>query len=285
MAISELGSFLRARRAMLNPADFGRSDSSRRRVSGLRRTEVAELAQISVEYYTELEQGRGRRPSDQVVAALARALRLDRDERDYLFGLAGIVAPPVYGPAAYVEAALLALLDLLSGVPAQLFTDLYELVAQNDLAAALLAEPLSGNGAATSQVCRWFLDPNAARTRYPQATRDSMSRSYVADLRATSGRHPGDRRVDDLIARLRRGSAEFAELWDAAAVHVHRSGPHQVLHPAIGLLDLECTGMLSADGRHRLVWYVPRPGTEAAQQLQLLTVVGSTRLSPPDHLF
>jgi len=278
MAISELGSFLRARRAMLNPADFGRSESSRRRVPGLRRTEVAELAQISVEYYTELEQGRGRRPSDQVVAALARALRLDRDERDYLFGLAGIVAPPVYGPAAHVEAALLALLDLLSGVPAQLFTDLYELVAQNDLAAALLAEPLSGTGAA-SQVGRWFLDPDAARTRYPQATRDSMSRSYVADLRATSGRHPGDRRVDDLIAQLRRGSAEFAALWGAAAVHVHRSGPHQVLHPEVGLVDLECTGMLSTDGRHRLVWYAPSPGTEAAQQLQLLTVVGSTGLT------
>jgi transcriptional regulator with XRE-family HTH domain len=92
------GSFLKARRALLSPLDVGRAGSSRRRVPGLRRSEVAELAQISVEYYIELEQGRGRRPSDQVVASLARALRLGRDERDYLFGLAGVATPPVYGP-------------------------------------------------------------------------------------------------------------------------------------------------------------------------------------------
>jgi transcriptional regulator with XRE-family HTH domain len=280
MATSELGSFLRARRAVLSPADFGRPDSSRRRVPGLRRSEVAELAQISVEYYTELEQGRGRSPSGQVVAALARALRLDRDERDYLFALAGIAAPPAYGPVAHVDAALLSLLDLLSGVPAQLFTDLYELVAQTDLAEALLGEPLSGNGGDDSHVCRWFLDPATTRTRYPPDTRAGMSRSYVADLRATSGRHPGDRRVDDFIGRLRHRSTEFASLWEEAAVRVRRSGPHQVRHPEIGLIDLECTGMLSADGRHRLVWYSPRPGTGAARQLELLAVVGSTRMGP-----
>jgi transcriptional regulator with XRE-family HTH domain len=280
MATSELGSFLRARRAMLSPADFGRLDSTRRRVPGLRRTEVAELAQISVEYYTELEQGRGRSPSDQVVAALARALRLDRDERDYLFGLAGIAAPPAYGPSAHVSAALLSLLDLLTAVPAQLFTDLYELVAQNDLAESLLGEPLSRNGSDDSHVCRWFLQPASTRTRYPPDTQAGMARSYVADLRATSGRRPGDRRVDDFIGRLRTRSGEFAALWDSAAVQVRRSGPHQVLHPEIGLIDLECTGMFSDDGRHRLVWYSPRAGTEAARQLELLSVVGSTRMHP-----
>ncbi len=283
MATSELGSFLRARRAMLSPADFGRPDSSRRRVPGLRRNEVAELAQISVEYYIELEQGRGRSPSDQVVASLARALRLDRDERDYLFGLAGIVAPPAYGPSAHVDAALLDLLDKLTGVSAQLFTDLYELVAQNDLATALLDEPLARNGLEDSQVWHWFLDPAHSRTRYPVETQASMSQSYVADLRATSGRHPGDRRVDDFIKRLRNRSGEFTALWDSAAVRVRRSGPHQVLHPALGLIDLECAGMLSTDGRHRLVWYSPRAGTEDAQQLQLLTVVGTARLTSPDQ--
>jgi transcriptional regulator with XRE-family HTH domain len=163
MAATELGSFLRARRAMLSPLDVGRSDSSRRRVPGLRRGEVAELAQISVEYYIELEQGRGRSPSDQVVAALARALRLDRDERDYLFGLAGVTVPPTHGPTAHVDAAMLDLLDKLPDVPAQLFTDLYELVAQNSLATALLDEPISVSGLDDSQVCRWFLDPMSTR--------------------------------------------------------------------------------------------------------------------------
>jgi transcriptional regulator with XRE-family HTH domain len=279
MASNELGSFLKARRALLSPLDVGRPDSSRRRVPGLRRSEVAELAQISVEYYVDLEQGRGRRPSDQVVAALARALRLGRDERDYLFGLAGVAAPPDYGPTAHVEAAMLDLLGKLTDVPAQLFTDLYELVAQNDLATALLAEPLSVSEPQESQVCRWFLDPAASRTRYPPDTQAGMSRSYVADLRATSGRHPGDSRIVQFVERLRTGSAEFAALWDSAAVQVRRSGPHQVLHPSLGLIDLQCTGMLSEDGRHRLVWYTPRVGGQAAQQLQLLTAVGATQFT------
>jgi transcriptional regulator with XRE-family HTH domain len=268
---------------MLRPADLGRPDSSRRRVPGLRRGEVAELAQLSVEYYTELEQGRGHRPSSQAVAALARALRLDRDERDYLFALAGIAAPPGSGPAAHVDAAMVDLLDKLAGVPAQLYTDLYELVMQNELAAALHDEPLSGSGG--SKVVHWFLEPATTRIRYSPATQDSISRSYVADLRATSGRQAGDRRVEDFIRRLRSRSAEFTALWDEATVQVRRSGSHQVLHPTLGLIELECSAMLSADGRHRLVWYSPRAGTEAVQQLQLLTVVGSTRLDPPDGSF
>jgi len=276
---NELGLFLKARRALLSPLDVGRSDSTRRRVPGLRRNEVAELAQISVEYYVDLEQGRGRRPSDQVVAALARALRLDRDERDYLFGLAGVATPPAYGPTAHVEAAMLDLLDKLGDVPAQLFTDLYELVAQNELATALLAEPISVSGPQDSQVCRWFLDPAGSRTRCPPDSQAGMSRFYVADLRATSGRQPGDGRVVEFVERLRAGSAEFAALWDSAVVQVRRSGPHQVLHPSLGLIDLQCTGMLSEDGRHRLVWYTPYVGGRAAQQLRLLSAVGATRFA------
>lgn len=276
MASNELGSFLRARRALLSPLDVGRHGEPHRRVPGLRRNEVAELAQISVEYYIDLEQGRGRRPSDQVVAALARALRLDRDERDYLFGLAGVATPPTHGPAAHVDAAMLDLLGKLTGAPAQLFTDLYELVAQNDLATALLAEPLAVSGPQDSQVRRWFLEPDVARSRYEPDTRAGMSRSYVADLRATSGRRPADARVTRFIDSMRAESAEFADLWDSAAVQVRRSGPHQVVHPSLGLIDLQCTGMLSEDGRHRLVWYTPRVGGRAAEQLELLTVVGMT---------
>ncbi|MEV6605776.1 helix-turn-helix transcriptional regulator [Kutzneria sp. NPDC051319] len=278
MADSELGVFLRARRATVSPVDIGRPESSRRRVPGLRRGEVAELAQISVEYYIELEQGRGRRPSEQVVAALSRALRLDRDERDYLFGLAGVAAPPDHGPNAHVDAAMLDLLGKLTDVPAQLFTDLYELVAQNDLAVALLGEPLSAGGPDDSQVCRWFLEP-AARARYPVDTQHGVSIAYVADLRATSGRHPEDRRVTQFVERLRRRSNEFVSLWDAHEVRVRRSGGHRVLHPALGLIGLDCTGLLSEDGLHRLVWYSPRVGSEAALQLKLLSVVGTTEFA------
>jgi transcriptional regulator with XRE-family HTH domain len=282
MASGELGSFLTARRAMLSPRDIGRADVTRRRVPGLRRSEVAELARISVEYYVELEQGRGRRPSDQVVAALARALRLDRDERDYLFGLAGVAAPPGYGPSAHVAAAMLDLLAKLADVPAQLFTDLYELVAQNELATALLGDVRPASGPDDSLAALWFLDPAAARRSYPPDSQPGISRSYVADLRATSGRRPGDQRVAQFVGRLRARSTEFAALWDAASVEVRRSGRHEVIHPTLGTIDLDCTGLLSEDGRHRLVWYSPRVGGQAAQQLELLTVVGTTRFSPAE---
>jgi hypothetical protein len=101
-----------------------------------------------------------------------------------------------------------------------------------------------------------------------------MTGSFVADLRATSGRHPGDRRVGDFIESLRARSDEFAVLWAAGAVQVRRNGPHQVIHPALGLVDLDCVGTLSEDGRHRLAWYPPRPGTAAVEQLQFLAVIG-----------
>src|SRR5262249_53984229 len=163
---------------------------------------------------------------------------------DYLFRLAGIPTPPDHGPNAHVQAAMLDLLGKLTDVPAQLFTDLFELVAQNPLAFALLGDPLATGAPDDSHVCRWFLDP-ADRTRYPVDSQAGVSRSYVADLRATSGRHPHDGRVTGFIERLHARSTEFAELWDAAAVRVRRSGGHRVLHPELGLLELECTGMLS----------------------------------------
>ncbi|REH39210.1 hypothetical protein BCF44_11365 [Kutzneria buriramensis] len=168
---------------------------------------------------------------------------------------------------------MLDLLGKLGDVPAQLFTDLFELVAQNDLAVALLDEPLSGGGPDDSQVCRWSLDP-AARARYPVDAQPGVSRFYVADLRAASGRY---QRVTRFISRLRSRSIEFSDLWDSAAVRVRRSGEHQVLHPSVGLIELECTGMLSEDGRHRRVWYSPRVGGETAQRLQLLGEDGRHR--------
>jgi hypothetical protein len=106
-----------------------------------------------------------------------------------------------------------------------------------------------------------------------------MSLAYVADLRATSGRRPEDRRVTRFVERLRRRSTEFASLWDAGEVRVRRSGGHRVLHPALGPIGLGCTGMLSEDGLHRLVWYSPRVGSAAAQQLKLLSVVGTAEFA------
>ena len=283
MTDSELGAFLRGRRAALSPLDIGRSAGGRRRVPGLRRTEVAERAGISVEYYTELEQGKGRRPSDQVLAALSRTLRLNRDERDYLFGLAGAPIPAAPGPTAHVDAALVDLLDKLTA-PAQLYTDLYELIAQNDLATALLGEPAPGHGIEASDLFRWFADPADARRHIPIEDHVDVSSSYVADLRATWGRRPSDARIHSFVDRLRAASPEFGELWKAGGVSVRRTGRHRVIHESVGLVDLDCTALLSEDGTQRLVWYSPRVGGAAAEQLQLLGVVGGTRFAAPADL-
>lgn len=273
MADTDLGSFLKTRRALISPLDIGRPNSNRRRVTGLRRTEVAELAGISVEYYIELEQGRGKRPSEQVLAALSRALRLDRDEQNYLFGLVGGSLPPASGPTSHVDAALLDLLDKLDGTPAQLFTDLYELIAQNSLAGALLGTPEPRSGPQASVAYQWFMDPEARR-RTPAENWAAVSTSYVSDLRSTSGRRPSDRRTNAFIRQLQDDSDEFSTLWSTGSVAVRRSGRHQVIHPVVGVVDLDCMALLSDDGSQRLVWYSPHAGSSAAEQLQLLGVVG-----------
>jgi transcriptional regulator with XRE-family HTH domain len=166
MTATEFGAFLASRRARIQPSDVGLPTGPRRRVPGLRRDEVATLAGASVDYYTELEQGRGAHPSAQMLAALARALRLSTDERDHLFHLAGQPAPPAGGGAGHAQPAMLALLDRLPTTPARIITDLDETLAQNRMAAALLGEPHPGTGPAASFVYRWFTDPGA-RDIYP----------------------------------------------------------------------------------------------------------------------
>jgi hypothetical protein len=214
-----------------------------------------------------------------VVAALSRTLRLSRDERDYLFGLAGAVPPAGSGPTAHVDAALLDLLDKLTATPAQLYTDLYELISQNEMASALLGEPAPRRGIESSDLFRWFAEADTARQCIPLEDHADVSAWYVADLRATTGRRPGDARVHAFVERLRATSEEFAHLWRAGDVSVRRTGRHRVVHEALGLVDLDCTALLSEDGTQRLVWYSPRVGGTAAEQLQLLGVVGGTRFA------
>ena len=181
MDVDELGAFLKSRRARITPAEVGLPAGSRRRVPGLRRDEVAHLAGASVDYYIELERGRGAQPSARMLAALARALRLDADERDHLFRLAGRPAPAAGGTAAHVPPAMLELLDRLGDTPARIITDLHETVVQNRLAEALLGPPGPG-----SFVARWFTDPDA-RTIYPEEDHPHHSRVLVSDLRAAVG--------------------------------------------------------------------------------------------------
>ncbi|PZG05153.1 helix-turn-helix transcriptional regulator [Nonomuraea aridisoli] len=272
---SELAAYLRSRRDRIRPAEVGLPTGPRRRVPGLRREEVAQLAGLSADYYTELERGRGAQPSAQVLAALARALRLDGDERDHLFHLADRPVPPAaHGSTAHVQPALLSLLDRLSTTPAQVMTDLHVILAQNPLATALVGHVSTTRGQGAGFVHRWFTDPDA-RALYPEEDHEHHSRVFVADLRAVAARRGRDPEVTRMIAALRRRSEEFATLWETRDVALRRADHKRIVHPALGVIELDCHNLFSEDGRQRLLWFTAPPGSKGAAQLELLSVIGT----------
>jgi transcriptional regulator with XRE-family HTH domain len=276
--LSELAAFLKSRRARIRPADVGLPTGPRRRVPGLRREEVSQLAGLSVDYYTELERGSNVQPSAQTLAALARALRLNGDERDHLFHLADRPLPrAAHGPAAHVQPALLGLLDRLTTTPAQIITDLHETLVQNEPAAALVGRPPAVRGPAASFVYRWFTDP-ASRALYPAADHPHHSRAFVADLQAVAARRGRDSEVAKMVSVLRRRSEEFAGLWDTRDVALRRSDHKRIVHPSLGVIELDCYCLFSEDGRQRLLWFTAPPGSQGAAQLELLLVIGTQDL-------
>ncbi|GHJ92141.1 DNA-binding protein [Streptomyces sp. NE5-10] len=270
----ELADFLRRRRERVTPKDVGLPAGPRRRTPGLRREEVAQLAGMSADYYIRLEQARGPQPSPPMLAALARALRLDADERDHLHLLAGHRPPAGAVAGDHVAPGLLHLLDQLPTTPAQVLSDLGDVLAQNAPARALLGGVCTVSEHGRNVVWRWFADP-AARTAYPAEEHAYYSRLHVADLRAAHGRRGGDPASTRLVQRLRAASEEFAGLWAEHEVAVRRHSRMRVQHPLIGPVDLDCQVLLAPEGEQRLVFLTPPPGTDTADRLALLTVVGT----------
>ncbi|MEU4894908.1 helix-turn-helix transcriptional regulator [Streptomyces sp. NPDC044780] len=280
---SAFAAFLKSRRDRIRPADVGLPTGPRRRVPGLRREEVSQLAGLSADYYTELERGRGAQPSAQVLTSLARALRLNGDERDHLFHLADRPVPPAtHGPAAQVQPALLGLLDRLTTTPAQIITDLHQILVQNELAVALIGRPVAVRGPEASFVHRWFTDPDA-RALYPPEDHPHHSRVFVADLQAVAARRGRDSEVQRMVASLRRRSEEFAALWDTHDVALRRTDHKRIVHPALGVIELDCHSLFSEDGRQRLLWFSAPPGTEGAAQLELLSVIGTQDMTADEN--
>ncbi|WP_033037774.1 helix-turn-helix transcriptional regulator [Streptomyces monomycini] len=278
---TELGAFLRSRRARIRPADVGLPHGPRRRVPGLRRDEVAQLAGASVDYYNELERGAGSQPSEQMIAALARALRLTADERDYLYRLADRPVPAQGGPASHVHPGMLDLLTRLTTTPAQIITDLHVTLVQNPPAVALLGDHSGLRGARASFVHRWFTEPDARRL-YPEADHPGQSRAFVADLRAAAARRDArDTEARSMISSLLAASPEFAALWADHDVAFRRDDRKRINHPALGLIEVNCLNLFSEDGRQRLLWFTPAAGTDSAGLLDLLTVLGTQEISAP----
>ena len=278
MDLAEFGAFLKTRRDRIRPGEVGLPEGPRRRVPGLRRDEVATLAGASVDYYNELERGGGVQPSEQMIAALARALRLGRDEREHLYHLAGRPLPHEDGSNPHLHPGLSDLLVRLDGTPAQVITDLHVTLVQNRLAVALLGPTPTADGMRASYVYRWFTEPDA-RGLYPEADSNYHSRTLVSDLRAAMARRGQDSESSAMVADLRRRSAEFARLWDTGDVAVRRQDRKRIVHPTLGVVELNCLNLFSEDGRQRLLWFTPPPGTPAVKQLELLAVIGTQDLT------
>ncbi|MGW2255656.1 helix-turn-helix transcriptional regulator [Kitasatospora sp. NPDC001660] len=278
---TELGAFLRSRRERIRPADIGLPSGPRRRVPGLRREEVAQLAGASVDYYNELERGAGSQPSGQMIAALARALRLSADERDYLFHLADRPVPVQGGAASHVHPGMLDLLDRLASAPAQVITDLHVTLVQNPAAVALLGDQTGLRGPRASFVHRWFTEPDARRL-YPESDHEAQSRAFVADLRAAAARRDAkDTEATSMIQSLLGTSSEFAALWADHDVAFRRNDRKRLNHPMLGLVEVNCLNLFSEDGRQRLLWFTPATGTDSSGLLDLLAVIGTQEIAEP----
>jgi transcriptional regulator with XRE-family HTH domain len=269
----QLADFLRRRRERLTPAEVGLAPGMRRRTPGLRREEVSQLAGISTDYLARLEQSRGPQPSMQVLAALARALRLTDDERDHLYYVAGRTPPAVHRPNPHVSPGLMHVLDHLADSPALVVSDLGETLVQNRVAIALHGDQSHREGLDRYLIWRWFTDPSI-RAKVPEEDWPAQSRTQVADLRATAARRHGDPDVEELIEQLTAASDEFTSLWSEHEVAVRRADGKRVIHPEVGVLDLLCEVLVSTDGDQQLVVLFPRPGTDAQEKLDLLRVIG-----------
>jgi transcriptional regulator with XRE-family HTH domain len=276
---SALGEFLRHRRELLQPADVGLVAGGRRRAPGLRRDEVALLADMSTDYYERIEQGRGPRPSRTMLGSIARALRLTLDERDHVYLLAGEEPPARHESLGYADPGLMCVVDALApSVPALISDDLHEVVAQNPLSVALLGPLSAATGRERNFIWRWFTDPGL-RGRYLADQHETLGREYVADLRASLGQRRGDAASRGLVQDLSAASPEFRELWAREEVAVRRSTRKVLDHPEVGRLDLQCDVVLSPPSRQRLVLFRAQPGTGTAERLELLRVVGTQDLS------
>ncbi|MFE9674223.1 helix-turn-helix transcriptional regulator [Streptomyces sp. NPDC006259] len=275
----ELAEFLRTRRERIAPADVGLPAGQRRRTPGLRREEVAQLAYISTEYYTRLEQARGPRPSREVLAQLARALRLSDAERDHLHHLAGTPQGPPSGPSREVRQSIVDLLHRLPQAAAFVLSATYEVIAWNDLAAALMEDFSALSRRDRNVVRRAFLQqPGGGRRLYGVSDADEFARTAAQHLRAAAARYPDDPELTELIAELVDGSEEFARLWAAHEVTARPTLRKTFDHPLVGPVTVDCDVLDITDRDQRVVIYTAAPGSPSEAALRLLSVIGTQRM-------
>lgn len=273
--------FLVSRRGRITPEAAGLPTFGRnRRVTGLRREEVALLAGVSVDYYTRLERGNLSGVSEQVLEALAAALHLDEAERAYLFDLAATAnrssRTPRRPAPGRVRPPVQWLLDRMGDAPAYVRNHRADLLAGNALGRALYAPVFAMERPNTARFL--FLEPTA---REFFVDWDRVAHQSAALLRTQAGRYPRDKGIHDLVGELCTRSRTFAELWAAHDVRTHTTGTKRLRHPVVGKMTLTYEVMeLTADPGLSLNAYTAEPGTRDAEALALLSSWAASDGSP-----
>lgn len=273
----ELGTFLRSRRERLRPEDVGLASGPRRRTPGLRREEVAVLAHISTEYYVRLEQGRAPRPSGEVLAGIAVALRLTDAESDHLHVLAGTAPTRTGLHRRDVRPSILTLLERLPQTAGFVTSATFEVLAWNDLAAALMEDFGQVPPRERNLARRAFLRP--PNTMYGVSDAAEFRHHVVMQLRSTLARYPADPAVTGLVEELRDGSPEFARRWERHDVQTAPMLTKTFHHPVVGDVTVDCDSLALTDRDQHLVLYTAAAGSRDAEALALLSVVGTERIT------
>jgi len=269
---TELAAALRAWRDRVRPEEVGLPSGGRRRATGLRREELAALAGVSVDYLVRLEQGRSGNPSAQVLAALARALRLTDAERDLLYRTAGVAPPSVNLISRHISPGVQRVLDRLRDTPVGVYTASWDLVLANALWLALFGEQ-GPTVRDRNLIWRFFMQAGDDMFGIEPEAHDRTATRMVSDLHAAAARYPKDHELAELIRDLRAGSAEFAGRWGTYTVEAHPSMAKALRSPTVGPLTLDCD-ILTTPSDLRIVVFTARTGSPEAEQIDLLRVTG-----------
>jgi transcriptional regulator with XRE-family HTH domain len=267
----DFAALLRAWRDRLQPAAVG-IPAGIRRTSGLRREEVAMLAGISVDYLVRLDQGRSERPSEEVVASLARVLQLSDAERDQLFIAAGLPAPSPRTVPQHIPGSVQRLLARLPDVAVGVYTTHWTLLTANAAWVALLG-PLDR---ARNLIVQQFTGTAVPVVQSAEQV-EHFERALVSDLRTARLKYPDDPSVRDLVERL-TGIDRFARLWAEGTIVEHRSKVKTFVHPQVGTVTLDCDVFTATGTDIRIVTYTAAPETEDASRFDLIRALGAAEV-------
>ena len=278
---NQLGTALRRWRDRLAPADVGLPTAGGRRAAGLRREELAALAGLSVDYLVRLEQGRATRPSEQVAAALARALHLEAAERDHLYRLAHLPLPGSERISTHIPPGVQRLIARFADQALAVFTADWTLITWTPLWAALFEDPTRIPANRRNLVLDTFL-PDFTLGRRPRSGRgqEAMEAALVADIRAAQGTFPDDPRLRGLIRECTTRSPRFAQLWSQGVAGALGHDSKTITHPLVGDVTLDCDILTVPGADLRIIAYTAAAGTPSAEQLDFLRVT-ATRAGRP----